>query len=214
MSSALTHLREDYRLASLRRDGVSSDPFTQFRSWFAEAQQAQLKEPNAFILGTVDPAGQPATRTLLLKVLDERGFTFFTNYESRKGQSLAVNPKASITFLWLDLERQVHIQGCVEKVSPEESDAYFAVRPYGSRIGALTSQQSSTVEHREALEERYAELQLQYPEGSHIPRPANWGGYRVLPDTIEFWQGRTSRLHDRLLYRKSEAGWVIDRLCP
>ncbi len=214
MSSALTHLREDYRLASLRRDGVSPDPFTQFRTWFAEAQHAQLKEPNAFILGTVDPAGQPATRTLLLKALDGRGFTFFTNYESRKGRSLEANAKASLTFLWLDLERQVHVQGLVEKVSPEESDAYFAVRPYGSRLGALTSQQSSTIEHREALEERYAELQLQYPEGSHIPRPANWGGYRLLPENIEFWQGRTSRLHDRLLYRKAATGWMIDRLCP
>jgi pyridoxamine 5'-phosphate oxidase len=214
MNSALTHLREDYRLASLRRNEVSTNPFTQFRTWFQEAQQAQLKEPNAFILATVTPGGQPSTRTLLLKGLDDRGFTFFTNYESRKGQALAANPKASITFLWLDLERQVHVQGRVEKVTDEESDAYFALRPYGSRIGALTSQQSSTIEHREALEARYAELQHQYPEGSHIPRPANWGGYRLLPETIEFWQGRSSRLHDRLLYSRKDEGWAIDRLCP
>jgi pyridoxamine 5'-phosphate oxidase len=214
MNSSLTHLREDYRLASLRRNEVSADPFAQFRTWFHEAQQAQLKEPNAFVLGTVTPEGQPTTRTLLLKGLDDRGFTFFTNYASRKGLALAANPRASLTFLWLDLERQVHVQGRVEKVTDEESDAYFAVRPYGSRLGALTSQQSSCVEHREALEERYAELQRQYPEGSHIPRPANWGGYRLLPEAIEFWQGRSSRLHDRLLYTKQGDVWTIDRLCP
>jgi pyridoxamine 5'-phosphate oxidase len=214
MNSSLSHLREDYRRASLRRDEVSADPFTQFQAWFHESQQAQVKEPNAFVLGTVDATGQPATRTLLLKALDERGFTFFTNYESRKGQSLAANAKASMTFLWLDLERQVHVQGMVEKVTVEESDAYFTVRPYGSRIGALASQQSSKVEHREALEARYAELQQQYPEGSHIPRPDNWGGYRLLPENIEFWQGRPSRLHDRLLYSKAGSGWKIHRLCP
>jgi pyridoxamine 5'-phosphate oxidase len=154
------------------------------------------------------------TRTVLLKALDDAGFTFFTNYESTKGHSLAANPRASMTFLWLDLERQVHVLGRVVKVSAAESDAYFAQRPYGSRIGALASIQSASIESRAALEARFTALKQQYPEGTEIPRPDHWGGYRLLPTSIEFWQGRSSRMHDRIVYRQTTEAWQIERLCP
>jgi pyridoxamine 5'-phosphate oxidase len=146
--------------------------------------------------------------------VDERGFTFYTNYGSAKAACLAANPRAAVTFLWLDLERQVHVQGSVERVSAAESDAYFAVRPYGSQIGALASPQSEVIVDRAALEERFQRLREQYPEGSVVPRPVNWGGYRLVPEKMEFWQGRRSRLHDRLRYTRVEQGWEIDRLCP
>ncbi len=207
-------LRRDYKNEPLRRADMAADPLIELELWFLEAQTAKVLEPNALILGTVDAAGEVSTRTVLMKGIDARGVTFFTNYESEKGRALAEHPQASMTFLWLDLERQVHLRGTVEKVTEEESDLYFAARPYGSQIGALASLQSSVVETREVLEERFDELRAQYPEGSVIPRPECWGGYRLMPDTVEFWQGRRSRMHDRLRYRRDDGGWVVDRLCP
>ena len=211
---SIAALRQDYKMASLRRQDVAGKPLEQFRRWFAEAQSAELPEPNAMILGTVDAAGTVSTRTVLMKGMEERGLTFFTNYVSEKGRALAVHPQASLTFLWLTLERQVHLRGRVEQVAEEESDAYFAMRPYASQIGALASMQSAIIESREQLERRFADLAERYPEGAAIPRPAAWGGYRLVPETVEFWQGRRSRLHDRLRYRRQEDQWIIERLCP
>jgi pyridoxamine 5'-phosphate oxidase len=211
----LASLRQDYKRAALRRSDVQADPLLQFAKWFAEAQSAQLDEPNALVLGTVGADGQPSTRTVLLKALDDRGFTFFTNYASQKGAELAANPKASMTFLWLPLERQIHLRGSIEKVSAAESDAYFQQRPYKSQIGAIASAQSSVVENREALEAAFAQLMTTYPQGtSVVPRPTTWGGYRLIPHEIEFWQGRQSRLHDRLRYRKQGEAWILERLSP
>ena len=210
----IASLRQDYAQAALHRNDVDSDPFNQFAIWFEAAHQGGILEPNALILATVDGSGQPSTRTLLLKGVDDRGFTFFTNYASNKGRDLETNPKASATFLWLPMERQVHVLGTVEKVTAEESDAYFSVRPYMSQIGAVASQQSRPISDRGELEEKFAELREEYPEGATIPRPASWGGYRLIPHTIEFWQGRRSRLHDRLVYAKTADGWKIDRLSP
>ncbi len=214
MTPDLAALRQDYRQATLRRADMLEDPLAQFRAWFAEAQAAQLQEPNAFVLGTVDAEGTPSTRTVLLKALDDTGFTFFTNYTSRKGRALAAHPRAAMTFLWLELERQIHIEGVAERVSATESDAYFAVRPYASQIGALASAQSTAIAKREELETRFAQCAAQYPEGGPIPRPEHWGGYRVRPTRMEFWQGRRSRLHDRLCYTRGPAGWEMVRLCP
>jgi len=165
----------------------------------------------------VNAAGQPSSRTLLLKGIDGRGFTFFTNYESQKGKELAENPRAAITFLWKELERQVNIRGIIEKTAADESDAYFRIRPYASQLGAHASTQSAVIHNRHWLEERFAELQKQYPEGSEVPRPEHWGGYRLIPDTVEFWQGRPSRLHDRIVYQREpakESGWSLWRLSP
>lgn len=211
--SDLASLRLDYRMAVLDRSIVDADPLVQFSKWFAEVRAAEIVEPNAMTLATVDQEGQPSTRTVLLKALDARGFTFFTNYQSRKGRELEATPKAALTFLWKELERQVNIRGRVEKVSRAESKAYFTTRPYGSQIGAHASIQSTVIPHRPFLEERFAVLRSAYPEG-HVPLPEAWGGYRLLPVTIEFWQGRSSRLHDRLVYSLTPDGWEIARLSP
>ena len=206
-------LRQEYKLHSLDAADVAENPLEQFRLWFAEARGAEILEPNAMTLSTVDADGQPSARTLLLKALDDRGFTFFTSYLSRKAGELADNPRAAMTFLWKELERQVKITGTVEQTTREESREYFAVRPYGSQIGAHVSIQSSVIPSRAWLEERYEELAARWPEGT-VPLPETWGGYRLVPQTVEFWQGRPGRLHDRVRFSKSEAGWKVERLSP
>lgn len=191
---------------------VERDPLKQFGIWMVEAIHAQVPEPTAMSLATVAAGGRPAGRIVLLKGVDPRGFVFYTNYESRKAQELAAHPLAALTFLWKELERQVRIEGTVEKVGEADSDEYFATRPLGSRIGAWASPQSRTIASRAWLEERWAELTREH--GEDPPRPPHWGGYRVKPDYLEFWQGRRSRLHDRLAYARTAEGWKIARLAP
>jgi pyridoxamine 5'-phosphate oxidase len=211
--TTLAELRRNYSLGSLDEASVERDPLRQFHTWFAQALDAKLPEPNAMTLATADRSGRPAARIVLVKGADERGFVFFTNYQSRKGVELAENPRASLLFHWVELERQVRIEGTVVMTEPEESDAYYASRPAGSRIGAWASEQSKVIESRALLEAREREVIAQY--GDHPPRPPHWGGYRVVPDAIEFWQGRSSRLHDRLLYtRAAGSSWQIARLSP
>ncbi|MBC8750952.1 pyridoxamine 5'-phosphate oxidase [Paraburkholderia sp. WC7.3g] len=211
---SLAELRKNYSLGSLDVADVDHDPFRQFDTWFQQAIDAKLPEPNAMTLATVDTRGRPSARIVLIKGVDARGFVFFTNYQSRKGRELSANPYASLLFHWIELERQVRIEGRVVKTSEAESDTYFASRPLGSRIGAWASNQSQVIESRSQLEVREREISLQY--GDSPPRPSHWGGYRLVPDAVEFWQGRPSRLHDRLLYTRAEesANWQITRLSP
>ena len=208
----LAQLRNDYALKSLDERDVDADPMKQFGVWMVEAIHAQAPEPTAMTLATASAKGRPAARIVLLKGVDPRGFVFYTNYASRKGHELAANPQAALTFLWKELERQVRIEGSVEKVSAAESNAYYATRPLGSRIGAWASPQSETIENRAWLEKRWEELGRQH--GENPPLPPNWGGYRVIPDYLEFWQGRRSRLHDRIAYTRSGNAWKIARLAP
>ena len=209
----LAELRNDYARGSLDEQHVEADPIRQFQLWFQQALDAKVPEPNAMTLATVDEQGQPSARIVLVKGADERGFVFFTNYESRKGHDLTINPRASLLFYWIELERQVRIEGKVEKTSAQESDAYFASRPVGSRIGAWASEQSREIASRTQLEEREKAFAERF--GEHPPRPPQWGGYRLVPARIEFWQGRPSRLHDRILYlREADTGWRISRLSP
>lgn len=208
-------LRQEYRAAEMRRADLSPNPFVQFEKWFAEALQcAEIREANAMTLATAGANGAVTARTVLLKGHDQNGFVFFTNYLSRKGQVLGENPQAALLFPWLPLERQVAISGRVEKTTVAENEAYFASRPLGSKLGAWASAQSEVLPSREPLEAKYAELSEQYADGA-VPTPAHWGGYRVVPETIEFWQGRTSRLHDRFLYtREADGKWRMERLSP
>ncbi|MGM3306379.1 pyridoxamine 5'-phosphate oxidase [Anabaena sp. WFMT] len=214
MDKNIADLRKDYTLQDLNENQIDPNPFIQFKTWFDQATAAQLPEPNAMTLATCTPDGKPSARMVLLKDFDERGFVLFTNYNSHKGQELTANPHAALVFWWAELERQVRIVGTVEKISKEESDGYFEIRPPHSRLGAWASNQSEVIAGREVLERQLQEFQRKY-ENQEVPRPPHWGGFRVIPQEIEFWQGRSSRLHDRLLYTHLDNGsWKIERLSP
>ena len=210
---SITH-RQDYEKSALSESSVDPDPIRQFQLWFDQATGAGIAEPHAVTVATVSPEGRPSARIVLMRGFDDRGFTFFTNYQSRKGREIAANPFASMVFFWQALERQVRVEGQIVLTSEAESNEYFQGRPTGSKLGAWISNQSEVVASREALEAEMATIQERFP-GDQIPRPPHWGGYRLVPDAIEFWQGRRSRLHDRLIYRKSLEGvWRIERLSP
>ena len=209
----ISNLREEYTQAGLSRASLLSSPFEQFELWFRQAQQAQLAEPNAMSLATASDRAVPALRTVLLKYFDDNGFVFFTNYSSNKARDISVNPQVALMFPWVALERQVVIQGRAEKISSAESLRYFLSRPPGSQLGAWVSHQSSVITGRKVLEMKLAQMQQKFRDGK-IPLPDFWGGYRVVPEKIEFWQGRPSRLHDRFLYSRQAGEWHIDRLAP
>ena len=212
-SVPLADLRTDYQGAALDEDSVDPDPHRQFAQWFGAAVAAQVREPNAMTLATVDERGRPAARIVLLKDHDARGFTFYSNYESRKGRELAARPHAALVFFWVELERQIRIEGAVERVDAASADAYFGKRPRLSRLAAWASPQSAPLPDRATLDARFAEAQRRFP-GEEVARPPHWGGYRLIPDVLEFWQGRASRLHDRIVYRREGDGWRIGRLAP
>jgi len=205
-------IRRDYRLQTLSEADASANPFEQFMGWWADAVNSQIDEVNAFTLATASSDGKPSARIVLLKGYDEKGFVFFTNYNSKKGEQLLQNPAAAIVFFWKELERQVRIEGAIEKVSATENDEYFNSRPEGSRIGAWASPQSQVISSRSVIEFNASDYEKQF-EGN-IPRPPHWGGYRLVPDKFEFWQGRSSRLHDRLQYQLKDGDWTLERLAP
>jgi pyridoxamine 5'-phosphate oxidase len=210
----LADLRKEYSLAGLSEKDLARDPFRQFEKWFQEAEAAKLVEPNAAVLSTATKDGRPSSRMILLKGIDGRGFVFYTNYSSRKGMELESNPHVSFMFPWVALERQVIIEGSVTKVTREESEAYFRIRPRSSQLAAWASSQSTILSGREALEDAMKAVEKKF-SGVDAPLPPHWGGFRIIPETVEFWQGRRSRLHDRLRYRREPNGsWVIERLSP
>ncbi len=208
-----SNLRKEHTSAGLDKADVDHDPVVQFHTWFQNAIDAGLHEPNAMILATATTDGKPSARTVLLKGYDEQGFVFYTNYEGRKAGELETNPRCALLFYWGELERQVRVEGIGSRISEQESDEYFASRPRGSQLGAWASQQSRVVDGRRSLEQKLHSLQAEY-EDREVPRPPFWGGYRVEPEAIEFWQGRESRLHDRLVYHREDGAWRIERLQP
>ena len=215
MPARMTDARKEYEQGALDEAGVEHDPIRQFTLWYDAAVAAGVPEPEAMTLATATPAGRPSARIVLLRGYDERGFCFFSNYTSHKGRELAANPYAALTFHWVEQERQVRIEGRVEKTTAAESDSYFHSRPSQSRIGAWSSPQSAVIPNRAALEELFSQFQQQYPDETTIPRPEHWGGYRLIPDRIEFWQGRPSRLHDRLVFSRADGSdWKLERLAP
>ena len=212
-NTKIADLRQEYARESLDEHNVALDPIAQFSRWFQEAMGSACAEPNAMTLATAEQDGRPSARIVLLKGFDARGFVFFTNYRSRKGRELALNPQGALLFHWIELERQVRIEGEVEMVAREESDEYYASRPLGSRLGAWASPQSEVIARREELQSRLSEVSAKF--GDDPPRPEHWGGYRLAPDVVEFWQGRPNRLHDRVRYiRESATVWKIERLAP
>ena len=211
---SLAEMRKDYGLTGLLEKNLAKNPFRQFEQWFQEVEAAKLTEPNAMTLATTGRDGRPSARTVLLKGVDGRGFVFYTNYESRKGRELDGNARATLLFPWVAMERQVTVEGPVARVSREESAAYFHSRPRASQLAAWASPQSTVVAGRAVIEESYRVIEKKY-EGREVPLPPNWGGFRLAPETVEFWQGRRSRLHDRLRYRRETGGdWVVERLAP
>ena len=213
MNPSIADLRLNYTRQSLLEANIHPDPIQQFQTWFNQAVEANLLEPNAMTLATASPNGTPSARIVLLKGVDQRGFVFYTNYNSQKGQELAANPQAALVFLWGELERQVRVAGAVEKIADQETEAYFNSRPHSSQLGAWASDQSCVIPNREGLEQRLTDLTEQYQDQA-VPRPLHWGGFRVIPQEIEFWQGRPSRLHDRLRYRLEADHWIVERLSP
>ncbi|OOH90258.1 pyridoxamine 5'-phosphate oxidase [Pasteurellaceae bacterium 15-036681] len=207
----LHNIRKDYAKQSLSKSQCDANPLTQFQKWLNEAMSSQVNEPTAMNVATILD-GKPSSRVVLLKEVNQQGFIFFTNYASRKGQSIEQNPYVALNFFWPELERQVRIEGRIEKLSPEQSDEYFKSRPYTSRIGAWASKQSSVISGKQELLTRAAKFTLQHP--INVPRPDHWGGYIVIPDYLEFWQGRPSRLHDRICYRLADNEWIKERLAP
>lgn len=209
----ISALRKEYTLSKLTEENINKNPFVQFKIWFEEAVKADIIEPNAMTLATADKNGLPSARIVLLKDFNERGFTFYTNYKSRKGRELAQNPHAYLVFFWKELERQVRIEGLVEKISREESEEYFKQRPFESQIGSMASVQSEVIPNRESLEETYEKLKMEYSDKKPF-MPFDWGGFLVIPFKFEFWQGRENRLHDRILFEKNGNDWKISRLSP
>ncbi|MGW6685659.1 pyridoxamine 5'-phosphate oxidase [Streptomyces sp. NPDC054961] len=207
-------MRKQYRSHLVAEESLAEDPMGQFAHWFKDAAEANVFEPNAMIVSTATPDGRPSSRTVLLKQFDARGFVFFTNYGSRKGLEIAANPFVSLLFPWHPIARQVVVTGTAARIGRDETAAYFRSRPHGSQLGAWASEQSTVVASRAELDRRYAELEARYPEGEQVPVPPQWGGIRVVPDAVEFWQGHENRLHDRLKYVLDGEKWRVERLCP
>lgn len=207
-------MREQYRTTVLAESDLTPAPMEQFTRWFGEAVGAGLHEPNAMVVSTATPDGRPSSRTVLLKQYDRRGFVFFTNYGSRKGRELTANPAVALLFPWHQIARQVIVTGTASRIAREETVAYFRTRPHGSQLGAWASAQSSVIDSRDELTSRYEELAARYPSGSDVPLPPEWGGFRVVPETVEFWQGHENRLHDRLRFVADGERWRVERLCP